>query len=266
MMLYHAKEGKLHIGDLRMDYITFGSGERPLVLIQGLNTRGIKGMALPLAYMYRMFAREYTVYLFDRREDLPQEITVQALASDIATAMDYLAIRQADVIGVSQGGMMAQYLAIERPDLVHKLVLAVTASRTNAILEPVIQRWIALIEQGDMKPLVTDMAEKLYSEPYLQRYRPFLPLLTMVQKPKDTNRFIALAKACLTCDTYNLLEQIHCPVLVLGGRQDKIVGIQASEELAAKLGCDSYIYEQFGHGVYEEAKDFNKRMYDFLRR
>ena len=113
-MLYRAKEGKLHIGNLRMDYITFGRGGRPLVLIQGLNTRGVKGMALPLAYMYRMFAKAYTVYLFDRREDLPQEITVQELANDIATAMDYLAISQADVIGVSQGGMIAQHLAINR--------------------------------------------------------------------------------------------------------------------------------------------------------
>ena len=66
--------------------------------------------------------------------------------------------------------------------------------------------------------------------------------------------------------TYDLLEQIHCPVLVLGGRQDKIVGGQASEELAEQLGCDIYMYEQFGHGVYEEARDFNKRMYDFLQK
>ena len=264
-MLYCAKEGKLQIGNLKMDYITFGRGERPLVLIQGLNTRGISGMALPLAYMYRMFAQEYTVYLFDRREDLLQDITVQALATDIATAMDYLAIRQADVIGVSQGGMIAQYLAIDRPDLVHKLILAVTAAKNNMLMEDVIQHWIGLTEQGDMKALVVDMAEKLYSEKYMKRYKPLLPLLTVVQKPKNVQRFITLAKACLTCDTYDLLKQIHCPVLVLGGRQDKIVGGQASEELAEQLGCDIYMYEQFGHGVYEEAKDFNKRMYDFLR-
>ena len=265
-MLYRAKEGKLHIGNLRMDYITFGRGGRPLVLIQGLNTRGVKGMALPLAYMYRMFAKAYTVYLFDRREDLPQEITVQELANDIATAMDYLAISQADVIGVSQGGMIAQHLAIGRPDLVHKLVLAVTAARNNVLIESAICHWIGLAGQGDMKALVADMAEKLYSDKYMERYKPLLPILAVMQKPKDVQRFITLAKACFTCDTYNRLEQIQCPVLVLGGRQDKIVGVQASEEIAAKLGCTSYIYEQFGHGVYEEAKDFNKRMYDFLRK
>lgn len=31
-----------------------------------------------------------------------------------------------------------------------------------------------------------------------------------------------------------------------------------------QLGCRVFIYEQLGHAVYEEAKDFNRRMYDFL--
>ena len=31
-----------------------------------------------------------------------------------------------------------------------------------------------------------------------------------------------------------------------------------------QLGCRVFIYEQLGHAAYEEAKDFNRRMYDFL--
>ena len=50
------------------------------------------------------------------------------MALDIAAAMDTLGIKNADIFGVSQGGMIAQYLAIDRPDLVNKLVLAVTLS------------------------------------------------------------------------------------------------------------------------------------------
>ena len=67
-MLYHAKEQTLTLPDSQMDYITFGCGPKPLIMIQGLSTRGIKGAALSLAYLYRMFAGDYTVYLFDRRK------------------------------------------------------------------------------------------------------------------------------------------------------------------------------------------------------
>ena len=264
-MLYSAKELRLELGNLKMDYITFGKGKKPLIMIQGLNTRGIKGAADSLAYMYRIFAKEYKVYLFDRRENVTEGLTVRDLASDIATAMDALGISNADIFGVSQGGMIGQYLAIDRPDLVHKMVLAVTLARNNETVENVVNDWIRMTEQGDMKRLVEDMALKLYSETYVKIYRPFLPLLTLLQKPKDVKRFIILAKACLTCSTYAELEKIQCPVLVLGGGKDQVVTGEASVELAEKLGCKLHISEELGHAAYEEAADFNRRVYEFFR-
>lgn len=263
-MPYNAKELRLELDNLKTDYITFGKGTKPLIMIQGLNTRGIKGAADSLAYMYRIFAKEYKVYLFDRRENVSEGLTVRELAADIATAMDALGLSNADVFGVSQGGMIAQYLAIDRPDLVRKMVLAVTLSKNNETVETVVNDWIRMTEQGDMKRLVEDMALKLYSEAYVKIYRPFLPLLTLLQKPKDVKRFIILAKACLTCSTYAELEKIQCPVLVLGGGKDQVVTGEASVELAEKLGCKLYIYEELGHAAYEEAADFNRRVYDFF--
>lgn len=263
-MMYNAKESKLFLHDMPFDYITFGRGTKPLVMVQGLNIRGIKGSALSLAYMYRIFAKEYKVYLFDRRPTVHEGITVKEMAADLALAMDTLGISNADVFGVSQGGMIAQYLAIERPDLVRKLVLAVTLCRNNDTVEQVISSWIGMAERNAMKDLVADMAERMYSAAYVKRYRPFLPLLTLLQKPKDVERFTRLAKACLTCDTYDLLGGIRCPVFVLGGRQDQVVTGAASEEIAEKLGCKIYLYNDLGHAAYEEAKDFNQRVYEFF--
>ena len=81
---------------------------------------------------------------------------------------------------------------------------------------------------------------------------------------KNVPRFITLAKACLTCNAYDELEKIQCPVFVIGGMQDKITGGEASMEIAEKLGCKSFIYDDLGHAAYEEAKDFNQRVYDFF--
>lgn len=263
-MLFKAKEQKLEIHNMQTGYIAFGRGTKSLIMIQGLNTNGIKGSAMSLAYMYRIFAKDYKVYLFDRRPDVQEGITVRDMASDIAMAMDVLGITNADVFGVSQGGMIAQYLAIDRPDLVNKLVLAVTLSKNNATVKAIVENWITLTEQGSIKQLVVDMAEKMYSDVYVKRYKPLMPLLTIIQKPKDVQRFVLLAKACLTCNTYEVLDKIKCPVFVLGGRQDKVVTGVASEEIAAKLGCKIHMYDSLGHAAYEEAKDFNQRVYDFL--
>ena len=262
--MYHAKNLKINIEGMEFDYIRFGNGTKPLIMIQGLNARGIKNQALPLAYMYRLFARDYKVYLFDRRPIIDEEITLKDFALDIAKAMDLLGIKNADVLGVSQGGMIAQYLAIHRPDLIRKLVLAFTLSRNNDTVKKVIHRWIDLVEANDMKSLVIDMAEKMYSYRYIKRYRLFMPLLTILQKPKDIKRFVLQAKTCLTCDTYEQLENIKCPILVIGGGKDQIVTDIASEEMAIKLNCQLHMYEDLGHGAYEEAKDFNQIVYQFF--
>ena len=264
--MFNAKERQITVRGMQIDCITFGTGAKSLVMIQGLNTRGIKGAAVSLAYMYRIFAKEYTVYLFDRRPEVFDGITVRELAGDIAAAMDALGIGRSDVFGVSQGGMIAQYLAIDRPDLVNKLVLAVTLSRNNDTVAAVIDHWIALTRQGARKQLVADMAEKMYSDAYVRRYKPLLPLLTILQAPKDVPRFIALAKACLTCEAYDELDKIQCPVFVIGGARDRVVGSGASEEIARKLGCELFQYEDLGHAAYEEAKDFNRKVYEFLKK
>ncbi len=263
-MFSYVKEKKIGLQNTQIDYITFGKGKKNLIMIQGLNTRDLKGAGLSLSFMYRIFANDYKVFLFDRRQNVTNDITVQDMAADVANAMDVLKIAKADVFGVSQGGMIAQYLAIDRPDLVNKLALAVTLSRNNDTVQYVVNNWIALTEQGKMKELVVDMAAKMYSDEYVKRYKPFMPLLTIFQKPKDVERFVNLAKACLTCNSYNELEKIKCPVLVIGGSKDKVLTGNASEEIAQKLNCDIYMYENLGHAAYEEANDFNKRVYDFF--
>ena len=87
-MLYNLIEGKINISGLETDYISFGKGQKPLIMIQGLNTNGIRGAGLGLAYAYRIFAKDFKVYLFDRRPKLHKGITVREMAQDIALAMD----------------------------------------------------------------------------------------------------------------------------------------------------------------------------------
>ena len=263
-MLFNVKEDNIKLSCGDVDYISFGNGERPLIMIQGLNTRGIKGAGIGLALMYRIFSRDFKVYLFDRRPEVTDKTTVREMAADVAEAMDALGIKNACVLGVSQGGMIAEYLAIDRPDLVEKLALAMTISRNNETVISVIEKWIELTQKGDFKGLVYDMAEKMYSENYMKKYRPMLPLLTLLQKPKDTERFINLARACLTCEAYDELDKVRCKTLVLGGEKDKIVGEIAAKEIAEKLGCDLIVYKNLGHAAYEESPEFNVDVYDFF--
>ena len=71
-MLYNAKNGTLEFSGNTMDYIRFGSGKRALGILPGLGDglQTVKGTALPMAFMYRLFAKDFTVYAFSRKNRL----------------------------------------------------------------------------------------------------------------------------------------------------------------------------------------------------
>ena len=268
-MFYHTKEGIVTLPTGTMEYIRFGSGKRTLVMLPGLgdSLRSMKGAAIPMALMYRIFAKNFTVYIFGRRSDLPQGYTIRDMARDQATAMAQLGIEKADIFGVSMGGMLAQHLAVDHPERVGKLILAVTASCPNPVLEESVREWIAFAKAGDHTGFMDSNLRRIYSESYCRKNRWMIPLLGKLTKPTSYDQFFIQADACLTHNTLDRLSAIQSPTLVIGGEQDHALGGDASRQIAEKIPhAELLMYPQWGHGLYEEAKDFNERVLEFLRK
>lgn len=263
-MFYGLQESDVTIPSGKLPYVSFGSGNKNLIIIQGLNIRDLKGAGASLALMYRLFAKAYRVYLFDRRRNVTEGITIWDLAEDIHDAMQALHIESADVFGVSQGGMIALALTLEHPKCVSKLVLGASSSRPNEVLRNAVSKWVRCAYGGDYLTINRDTFSLLYTEQYLKKYRLLIPLMVRLVKPKDLHRFAVLASSILTFDCYNRLTEIQCPVLVLGADRDLVTTGSASREIAETLNCEIYMYPEYGHAVYEEAKDFNSRIYAFL--
>lgn len=266
-MLYNAKNGTLKIGGSEMDYIRFGTGERILVMLPGLGDglRSMKGTALPMALTYWAFAKEFTVYAFSRKNALPEGYTTKEMAADQAAAMEQLGIQKADVLGVSMGGMIAQHLAIDYPEKVGKLILTVTSARPNPILEASIDEWVSCAKRGDHTAFMDSNVQRIYSEAYYRKNRWLVPIMGKMTKPKTYDRFFIQAEACLKHSAYKSLHQIQAQTLVIGGGKDNVLGGVASREIAAQIpGAQLRMYEQWGHGLYEEAGDFNQTVLDFL--
>lgn len=262
-MLYNVKEDTLEIAGMSIDYAAFGSGEEAMVMIPGLSLKRVKGTGFTLALMYRQFTKRFRVYIFDRRKDIPDGYTAEDIADEVAAAMDALGLKKAYILGVSQGGMAAQYLAIKHPELIERMVLGVTLSRNNEVLETAVSEWLSLAEKGDIDGLVLSTMKYNYPPERLEKFRLIMPGLIKAGRPKDVQSFMRMTKACMTCDTYDRLGEIKCPVLVIGDRADRIVSPGASEEIAEKLGCELYMTEGYGHGAYEQA-EFNEQVAKFF--
>ena len=114
-MFTSARSAQVAINGDTMNYLVFGQGPKTLIILPGLGAglAPVHGQfqALDFAFSYRRIARHFKVYLFSRRNTLPSIYSTRQMAADQALAMKTLGIKAASVLSVSQGGMIAQYLA-----------------------------------------------------------------------------------------------------------------------------------------------------------
>ena len=255
------------VNDIEMPYFSFGTGERAFIILPGDSAKSITLSARAIEAAYKQFGEKYTVYAFDRRRNMPAEYSIEEMADDTAVVMKHLGIKDADIFGASQGGMIAMCIAISDPELVHAMALGSTTTCGTPETEEAVVRWIELAQARDLTGLTGTFIDNLFSENTLGKYRDILLHMNDDIGEDDIRRFIIQTKALIGFDIRDRLAGISCPILTIGCKGDKLIPYQASLEIAALTGGESYLYgEEFGHCVFDEAPDYKDRMLDFFEK
>ena len=250
-----------------MDYVTFGTGNQPLVIIPGLGDglQTVKGMAMPFSITYRLLAERYKIYVFSRINELRQNYTTRDMAVDVAEAMETLHLDTAYVMGISQGGMIAQWLAANFPEMVEKLVLAVTTAKLNNLGRERISCWLNLSQSGTYKDLMIDIARHSYTTKSFGKFKYLYRIMGIFGHIKDKQRIDIQALSCLKHDSLAFLEKINCPTLIIGAEKDDVLGVDGSLGLQQHIkGSQLIILSGCGHALSEKNENFQKRVLVFL--
>lgn len=267
-MFYNAKRKEIDLYNTKIDYISFGTGSKNLIIIPGLGEGFVsfKGVSIPFALIYKKFAKKYKVYVFSRRRKLPKKFDVKDMADDYIKCMNILGIEKASILGVSLGGMIAQEIAIKKPLLIEKLILVVTIPKTNKMLEENVKKWIALAKKKDYKGIMLDTCEKSYTGLSLKIGR-IIYRIVSIFKQKDFERFITEANACLNHNALDNIKRLNNNSLIIGGGLDKVLGIEGSIKLHELIdNSEIFIYKKYSHAAYEQAHDFQNKVLDFLNK
>ena len=250
--------------DFTMDLLKFGNGEKNMVILPGLSLRSVLLSAKEIEKAYSSFCEKYTVYLFDRRREIPDTYSVTDMAEDTFRAIRDLGLKDVYLYGVSQGGMMAQVIAINHGDNVKKLALCSTVSEYDATSEKMIGGWKDLARAGDCVSLNDNFFNSVYSDETLKNNKALFSVLKMQGSKEDCERFYRLADAIKGFSVTDRLKEINCETLVIGAKEDKVVSFKGIKLLASTLSGKFYAYEKFGHAVYDEAPDVKERIFDFF--
>ena len=254
--------------DFAMEFFRFGTGARTLVILPGLSVQSVMGSAEAVAQAYDALAQDYTIYLFDRRETLPEIYSVEEMARDTAEAMKALGLRDTYLFGASQGGMMALVIAIEYPELVKKMVLGSTSAHVLPEQFRSIERWIALAEANDPVGLYLSFGEEIYPPAVFGQFREALIAAGKTVTEAELRRFIILARGIEGFDVSARVAEIRCPVLAIGVFEDAVLDADATMEIAEKLDLKPdfrlYLYTGYGHAAFDTAPDYRERIKRFF--
>lgn len=146
----------------------------------------------------------------------PAPYAMGQLVRDTEALLDHLAVRDCTFVGLSIGGMVAQGLAVKRPDLIGAMVLSNTAARiaTAAIWQ---DRMDKAAREG-LNTLTDSTMERWFSAPF--RAGPDFPLWRNMFQATPLQGWIGCAAAIAGTDFYTTTAALHLPTLGIAGDRD----------------------------------------------
>jgi pimeloyl-ACP methyl ester carboxylesterase len=199
--------------------------------------------------------------------------SIEEMARDAVTFIGALGLDQVDLFGFSMGGMIAQVIAQQQPELVRKMILAGTGPAGGEGIDKVTR--ISYLDTA--RGLITRQDPKQFL--FFTRTpngraagKEFLARLKERANDRDkaisVRSFRAQLKAIHRWGQQKPanLARIHQPVLVINGESDKMVPSKNTVDLDRRLpNSQLVLYPDAGHGgVFQFHEEFVKRALEFL--
>jgi pimeloyl-ACP methyl ester carboxylesterase len=205
-----------------------GSGP-PLLLVHGLMVTGqmFEPVIGHLATRHRVIVPDLRGH--GRSRGLPPPYTAAQLAADLSRLLDHLDIDSSAVLGYSQGGAIAQQLALDHPKRCHRLVLACTYAFNMATP----REWL----EGHFLPLLLrvlgtkGLAKLVVSQATKQLGKQRADWLAGLMADQDRRLMGAAWRETMAFDSRPHLAEIACPTLVVAASKDRGVPIHHARML-----------------------------------
>jgi pimeloyl-ACP methyl ester carboxylesterase len=250
-----------------LPYVRMGNSSRKLVVFGGLDFehRPPSGLNLRMTKsQFSYLARDFTVYIVSRKPGLPQGYSLREMGNDYAVMIEEEIGPPVDVMGLSTGGAIAQYFAVDHAELVRRLVLALTGYRLTEEAAALQKRVGELAQKGKWRAAYAAMMDGVYPKGFNRFFFKCLVwLFGAMGAPKDPSDGLVEIEAEDKHDARKRLSVIQAPTLVIGGAEDFFYPIAETATMIPNARL--ILYEGFGHNViFSHRRRFNEDIWAFL--
>ena len=253
-----------------LPYFRIGSSPRILVVFEGLSFENKPPSGFTLR-MYvggiKLIAQDYTVYSVGRKPGLPVGYSTRDMSEDYATMIKDEFGGPVDIMGISTGGPIAQCFAVDHPDLVRRLVLAMTGYRLSEKGKKLQMHLADLARQGKWRKAYSAIMDGVYPQGGIKKrfFKVLMWFFATFSAPEDPSDMVVTLEAEDKHDFKDRLAEIKAPTLVIGGEEDYFYPIR--ETAAGIPNAELILYEGFGHNaMFDNKRQFQEDILAFLNK
>jgi pimeloyl-ACP methyl ester carboxylesterase len=262
---------KVKVDDIQVYYEVKGEGY-PLVMIIGFGVN----LDFWVPHMIEELSKNFKVVTFDNRgtgrtDVSDKEYSIRLFADDTVGLMNALGISQANILGWSLGGAIAQELALSHPEKVKKLVLYSTTcggakSVRNREADAMIMRLLTggmSVEEASARALRFN-----FTSDFIDSNPEFVELLIQRTLKAPTSGEVLLRQRTAIMNEpgrFDRLSGIKAPTLVLSGERDVLCPPENGSILAEAIpNAKLVFFEKSGHALLEDMEEVIHSITDFL--
>ncbi len=250
----------ISIDDTNIRYIRFGTGLKNLIIIPGLYIFDIMNSKDFIEAAFRSFEDEYTIYLFERRVNIPNNFSILDYADDLYKCINYFSLDNIYLFGASLGGIISEIIGYKYPKNIKKIILAGTTSYVDDNAKEFFNKLIDLATNNKIEDLLNLFLDKLYTKEYANSIRTSILNLKNTITSIELTHFIKTANMLLSIDIREYISNIKPELFIFGAKGDEIFGENAINEILKYIKCDTFIYEGSCHAFYDVESDFRTRL------
>jgi 3-oxoadipate enol-lactonase len=192
--------------------------------------------------------------------------TLEQLGEDAVGLLDALHIQVVHWVGLSIGGMIGQYFALNHTDRLRSLVLCDTAAALPEEAQAMRQQRIEIAREQGMEPLVEPTLERWFTSDFLRQKSPQVELIRRHFLATPVAGYIGCSQAIQNLNYLERVSEIKTPTLIIVGEEDPATPVAASEAIHERIPDSSLVVLSSAAHLsnVEQPEAFNGALIDFL--
>lgn len=255
---------KFELKSVTLNYETYGDSAHPaLVLSNSLGTNLNMWQA-----QVEFFKENFYVICYDSRghgaSSTPNgPYTIAQLGEDVINLLDHLKVEKASFCGISMGGLIGQWLAINKAERLDKVIVCNTAAKIGEE-----KAWLeraAAVRENGLQQIAETAASRWFTEGFIQANPAVVTSLSQDLAAGCKFGYANCCEALAVADFREDIAGISIPLLVIAGKQDPVTTVVDAQFIVDKVAHSQLVEVNASHiSNIEQSAAFNNALIEFI--